>query len=515
MIQKTLSTKYRSGSLPALLRTIQSENQELLARLTQERKRRDFSKYSIDPAAYAHDILKVKLTSQQEEVCRALIQYKWILVPSANETGKSFLQAVLANWHYDTQNPGYTIITGPVHDQIQDTVWAELRTMRGDDPNFAPASMRLKHHEKHWVKGYTARSATAFQGRHEGSVFIIFEEAEDIDAAFWIAADSMAHYFAAFYNPISTTAETVIRERSDRYRVIRLSALDHPNVIAGLAGLPPPIPKAVTLERVIERLDKWATKLGPDDELLTSDVVVADVRYRPGPVAEARVLGRRPTTSVGSVFSTGLWDQMEAVRYEINRGWTPVVGVDTAHRGDDFTGLHGRIGLCSVHHESHNGLRTDAIVDRTKAVTLQLSPWTNPEHRAHVDYAKLIPIHIDDSPNGYGVQDSLLKQGYNVVPVNSASTNCSPEYPNIRSALWFGAKELAEKDMIDLSRIPPEKRELIRQQLLAPEYDLDTKGRRVVEPKKKTKSRTGRSPDDADAVLLCYYTPQVIREGTS
>jgi hypothetical protein len=495
-----------------LLRIIQSENEELLARLTQERQRRDFSKYLTDPAAYARDVLKVRLTSQQEEVCAALVEHKWILVPSANETGKSFLQGVLANWHYDCYDPGYTIITGPVHDQIQDTVWAELRTMRGDDPNFAPASMRLRHHEKHWVKGYTARSATAFQGRHEGSVFIIFEEAEDIDPAFWVASDTMAHYFAAFYNPISTSAETVVRERNGRYHIIRLSALDHPNVVAGLRGLPPPIPKAVTLGRTVERLEKWATRLTNDDVRNPTDIELAGVVYRPGPIAEARVLGRRPTTSVGTVFSTGLWDQISAVHHDIQRGWTPVLGVDTAHHGDDFTVLHARVGLCSVHHESHNGLRTDAIVDRVKAVTLQLSPAISQDGKAHVELAKLIPIQIDDSPNGYGVQDELIKQGYNVVPVNSASTNCSPEYPNIRSALWFGAKELAEKDMIDLSRIPPDRQELIRQQLLAPEYELDTKGRRVVEAKKKTKSRVGRSPDDADAVLLCYYVSQVVRE---
>jgi hypothetical protein len=35
-------------------------------------------------------------------------------------------------------------------------------------------------------------------------------------------------------------------------------------------------------------------------------------------------------------------------------------------------------------------------------------------------------------------------------------------------------------------------------------YTLDLRARRVVEQKIKTKERLGRSPDDADSVLLAY-----------
>ena len=35
-------------------------------------------------------------------------------------------------------------------------------------------------------------------------------------------------------------------------------------------------------------------------------------------------------------------------------------------------------------------------------------------------------------------------------------------------------------------------------------WDLDPAGRRKVEPKEETKEKIGRSPDDADALLLAY-----------
>jgi hypothetical protein len=46
-------------------------------------------------------------------------------------------------------------------------------------------------------------------------------------------------------------------------------------------------------------------------------------------------------------------------------------------------------------------------------------------------------------------------------------------------------------------------------------WDLDPAGRRKVEPKEETKEKIGRSPDDADALLLAYLEcvafPSVVR----
>jgi phage terminase large subunit len=40
-------------------------------------------------------------------------------------------------------------------------------------------------------------------------------------------------------------------------------------------------------------------------------------------------------------------------------------------------------------------------------------------------------------------------------------------------------------------------------------WKMDTKGRRAVESKDDYKKRGYRSPDKADATILCFYTPQV------
>jgi hypothetical protein len=45
-------------------------------------------------------------------------------------------------------------------------------------------------------------------------------------------------------------------------------------------------------------------------------------------------------------------------------------------------------------------------------------------------------------------------------------------------------------------------------QLLETHYEHDLKGRVKVEPKDDIRKRTGRSPDNADALLLAYYHPK-------
>jgi hypothetical protein len=59
----------------------------------------------------------------------------------------------------------------------------------------------------------------------------------------------------------------------------------------------------------------------------------------------------------------------------------------------------------------------------------------------------------------------------------------------------------------------------LRLEAMSPTYKLDEHGRRVVEKKKDTKDRLGRSPDNMDALNLAYYEgvrkdmPTVVKSG--
>lgn len=412
----------------------------------------------------------------------------------------SYLAAVLALHHYDCFDPGFTFVTAPAFDQITDCVFKEMRTLRPRDKDWQPKANRLQSRANHVARGITAKDATAFQGRHEGHVCIIFDEAEGMEEEFWEATATMADWHVCFYNPTQTTSPVARREREKLteegkplWYVHRLSAFDHPNIKAALANEPIPFPNAVTLEKIKYRLNLWATKVEGDEPTHPDDVILDGQRWRLGPVAQARLAGIRPSGATNSVFSEGLWQKVLANRHEIQDHWPLQLGADIARYGDDHTVIVVRRGLCILHIERHNGWNTVATAERIKQL---VHKYSHPH-----EVIERIPCIIDDTGVGGGVVD----QGgdYRFVGVNWGwKAADETKYGDVRSELWFDAVEAADQGLLDISRLTYDMQNALRDQLLAPCYWLDKKGRRIVEEKSATKLRLTESPDIADAFIL-------------
>ena len=78
---------------------------------------------------------------------------------------------------------------------------------------------------------------------------------------------------------------------------------------------------------------------------------------------------------------------------------------------------------------------------------------------------------------------------------------------NLRSELWWMARQLSHDGAWDLSAA--EDAETVCAELALPRWDPDPSGRVKVEPKDDIRARTGgKSPDDADALLLAWYQPK-------
>jgi hypothetical protein len=323
---------------------------------------------------------------------------------------------------------------------------------------------------------------------------ILFDEAEGIAPEFWQAALTMARPFmVAIYNPTTTGSQAAIEERSGHWPIVPLNALEHPNVQTHTQV----VPNAITYESAKLRLIRWSRKVDPKERRET-DVEFDGVIYRPGPAAEARVLGRRPTQSVDTVFSTEIWNKIHASKYEVVQHWPVQIGVDVARFGDDYTVIHARKGFCSLVHDSVNGYDSIAVSKLVHKLCWDIN------RESQFDTV----ICVDETGVGGGVIDQLRVMGYNPTPVNSgAKSNFPKEYPNVRSELVFQLAEVCDKYLVDLSRLDSQAIEDIRKQSEAVKYKLDTKGRRVIEEKSIVKARINRSPDDLDALALAYYSP--------
>ena len=462
----------------------------------------DFARYRDDPEGYARDILGVQWWDKQIEVARALLRYRRVFVKASHGIGKSFLAGGLVNWFFDCFDPGLCITTAPNSKQVKDILWKEIRSQRPRHTRevLLPRACRMETDPEHVAVGYTARNDSGFQGRHAEHVFIVFDEATGVDATFWDAAEGMMTslhcYWLVILNPTDTSSRAYEEcQRADKWHVVEISALEHPNIAADIAGKPAPYPRAVRLEWVQGRAREWCTRVAASDRRAGDFAFPAgsETWYRPGPLFESRVLGRWPTQGSSAVWSEAVWNLCLA--RQVPGQYEPLaVGCDKARFGDDFTSILVRRGNCVLHHETHNGWNNNQIAGRLKQLCRSFS-LTGEDPRT-------APVRIDD------VQGAIvdLADGYNFQVVNSSSRAVrEAAYPNKRSELWFETLDRAAEGRLDLSRLNEESRNRLRTQAMAPLWRIDAQGRRVVEPKADTKKRLGRSPDDMDALNLAFY----------
>lgn len=467
--------------------------------------------WSKNPVGYCAEVLGVELTDVQAGIARAILDppHK-VLVRAGHNVGKSFLAACLVNWWFDSFDPGIVLTTAPTDRQVRDILWKEVRTLRvaaavrGKLPGgtrLHPKACRMESAPNHFAHGFTARDADRFQGHHSPAVLAVFDEAEGIDPLFWEAVEPMlggnVYGFLGLYNPTSQGGPTVEAERSGGFHLVTMSCLDHPNIARDMRGETDGLIRpAIRLGRLREMMEQWSERCEPGTP---GSVRLGETHYLPGPVAQARLLGRRPTAGFNAVFPEYLFD--EAVK---RNPFPPTgvlqIGCDPAWFGDDWTAIHVRKGGNSLHHESFNGFDTVRTADRVESLVLTWgSAFGLPDPRRSVIVA------VDAVGIGAGVSDMLAARGCRVVRVNTIKTLSEREdYPNLRSALWFGFVKECKAGNVYLGALSADALADLRRELTAPVYEIDVRGRRAVEPKDVTKERLGRSPDNADALLLAY-----------
>ena len=236
-------------------------------------------KYRRDPAAYAREVLKVAWWRRQVEVAEALLTHRRVFVKASHSVGKSFLAGGLVNWFFDCFNPGICITTAPTAPQVRDILWKEVRVQRPVAWRSAlqPKAPRMETGPAHFAVGYTSRDGSAFQGRHEENVLIVFDECVGVAAEFWDAAEGMMTgercYFLAICNPTDTGSRAYLEcGNREKWHVVEISALEHPNIEADLAEQPTPYPKAVRLGWVRDRISEWCEELSPQMTQMTQIV---------------------------------------------------------------------------------------------------------------------------------------------------------------------------------------------------------------------------------------------------
>lgn len=175
---------------------------------------------------------------------------------------------------------------------------------------------------------------------------------------------------------------------------------------------------------------------------------------------------------------------LDAMRREIDDDGATFIAVDVARMGDDRTVFWKRKGLKTTDTRKYTKLRTPEICDRLEQFA---------------DFDTEAQIKVDDTGVGGGVTDEMMKRGYNVIPINfGGEPSDKDKYPNWISEAWFNMAEILNQIQLPMDSD-------LLMELSTRNWTQDVKGKRRVEGKPEYKKRGFRSPDIADACIICYH----------
>ncbi|CAJ61385.1 hypothetical protein FRAAL2741 [Frankia alni ACN14a] len=457
------------------------------SRVEEQTRRNRMGFYRDEPVRWARDRLGgVHLWSKQQEIINALRVHRKVAVPSCHDAGKSFVAAAaVAHW-LDTHPPGsaFAITTAPTFPQVRAILWREIRRL---SRLMNPPLGRVNQTE--WLidddlvafgRKPADHDEGGFQGIHAQYPLVVLDEAGGIPQQLWIAADSIA--------------------TNENARILAIGNPDDPtSYFAQVCELPSwhviTIPAAETPAFTGEQI--------PDDlrQALLSRAWAEEKRREWGednPVYISKVLAQFPKDVAWKVIKAS-----DVAKRRIGRDepWPasklrPVcLGVDVGE-GRDWTVVRERRGVQAGREWQARTPEPEQAVKLIGQAVLITGAKT---------------VNIDAGGPGWGIAAALrgwLKQhkvrGVAVNPIRFGAKSREPEkYLNMRAELWWGVgRLLSEQGGWDLSVM--ENADDTTAQLLDPIWREGAGDRIVIESKEELRKRTGRSPDNADALLLAF-----------
>jgi phage terminase large subunit len=179
-----------------------------------------------------------------------------------------------------------------------------------------------------------------------------------------------------------------------------------------------------------------------------------------------------------------LVDVIAAMARQETSGDEIELGVDVARFGSDRSQIYKRKGLRVTDGKTFNGADTQQVARFA---------WDMAERNPNT------PIKVDDSGVGGGVTDKLRDLGSKatVAVLNGNPPNDKDLYTTCADEQWFTFP-------MALASIPDDQE--LKAELSTRNYSYTPDDRRKIESKESFKKRYGRSPDKADALMLCFYS---------
>ena len=208
-----------------------------------------------------------------EEIFEAVGEgHRKILVRSCNGAGKTTALAAICNWYLTTYPDSIVLTTASSWIQVKRNLWGEIRRQAraaklyvDKDGNQAILGQTLiQISDKHYMIGISPRIPENAMGFHAPHLLVAVDEATGVDREIFDALTGnltgVDAQIVLICNPIDQDSYAYEAEQSGQWKVIHISAFDHPNVVNDTEE----ITGAVTRTWVMDRIKSWTFEVKKD-----------------------------------------------------------------------------------------------------------------------------------------------------------------------------------------------------------------------------------------------------------
>jgi phage terminase large subunit len=482
-MQGSLPWSKRWAQLQNLVNYAKSLTPSQLARLSEDDRLEialAIEQYELaDPVIFSKKILSMTPWARQAEVMRAARDYERVAVRSGHKIGKSASAASLALWWYHTRPNSLVVMTSSTDDQVRLILWAELHRLYRRNPEVLGGELHDSHRvglvnrDGRRIVGLASNKGENMAGFSGMDLLFIVDEASGVEDAIFDAVEGNRAGGARvimFGNPTRQSGRFYEAFHDERgfWHQMHVSSEETPNVLEGRIV----VPGLATREYIEEKRAEWGES---------------------SPLYQIRVRGDFPDRASDAVIGLDLVESSST-------GWrNPLptdgpleIGVDVARFGEDDTVIFPRRGLFAYQPLTFGHSDIVRISGEVKKLARNLAIG-----------GERATVRVDGSGVGGGVVDILrAASDLEVVDANASSSSGTDEHSRLRDRLWFGLRDWLKAG----GKVPHERK--LKQELAAPIYGFDTKGRIKVENKDdiRAKLRPQRSPDRADALALAVHS---------
>ncbi len=499
--------------------------------------------YDADPHRWGQEKLGEFFWSAQVEILISLAVNRYTAVQSCHDSGKSFIAARAAAKWLDQHDPGeaFVVSTAPTSAQVSAILWREIQkahkkgAFRGTITTAGYPQWKIGGELVGYGRKPADYSQSAFQGIHARYVLVIVDEACGVDVNLFNSVDALVTNanarVLAIGNPDDPTSHFAnVCKPTSGWNVIRIDGLRTPNFTQDAVewldcphckqlGRTTPLLKELYEDEGIpyteeyvpdslrdmllsplwveERLHRW---VGLPNESQT----IAEISNRSA-LFVSKVRGLFPDSATEGIIPLG-WAEAAMVRWEnwdqAGRPALPVnerhvLGVDVADQGEDQTVIAFREGpICQE-------IRKYANAD-----TMETAGYV----KAAISARRGSIAVVDSIGIGAGVLSRLREQQIRTVAfVASGSAKGLKDrtnefkFTNLRAAAWWRLRELLDPGQPGGSKVLLPRSEILLADLTTPQWKVMSGGAIQIESKDDIRKRLGRSTDEGDAVVMCFW----------